>query len=334
MPRTSQFLLALLLATSVACSKTDTGSDPSRTAPRKADAIAPTAPSTSPGAEAVTGANAKQNSSSASLRRCQVALIEEAQVPAQEAGVLKDLGVQLGDQVQAGQLLGQIDDTKTKMEVRVAQAKLDAAKAKAEDEINVIYADAAAKVADAVVKVSEEANRKVYNAVPKVEMDQLKLKRTETELGVDKAKLDRRIAGHEANVAQADLDAAQENINRRKIRSPVDGMVVELHRHAGEWVQPGDPVLRIIRMDRLWVEDYVNAEQYNPNEIVNRPAKVSVSLARDKKVPLEGKVVFVMPIVEGGKRFLVRAEVANQKDADGHWILSPGRSAEMTIQLK
>ena len=62
--------------------------------------------------------------------------------------------------------------------------------------------------------------------------------------------MEMRIAVHEAEVGQAEVEAAEENINRHQIRSPLNGMVVKVHRHAGEWVQPGDPVLHVIRIDQ------------------------------------------------------------------------------------
>ena len=120
------------------------------------------------------------------------------------------------------------------------------AKEKAGDDINVRYAMAAADVAKAEYEVNADANRRVPGSVPETEINRLLLKCKETTLAIDKAKLDMRVAGHEAEVAQAEADAAQENINRRQINSPLDGVVVELHRHLGEWVQPGDQVLHIV----------------------------------------------------------------------------------------
>jgi multidrug resistance efflux pump len=270
----------------------------------------------------------------AQLGKCLVSLIDEAQVPAQEAGVLHDVKVREGDEVKAGDELAQIDDTKTKMEVRVANAKLEAAKAKADDPIGEIYATATYKVARQELAVSEDANRRVRGVVPEVEMQKLGLKVEESRLSIEKAKLDRRVATQDANVALAEVDAAKENINRRKIRSPLDGVVVERNRHKGEWVQPGDTVFHVVRMDRLWVEGYASAKDFNAGQIAGQPVKVSITLARGQEVSLDGKVVFVKPIVLAGGGFLVRAEVENRKDAGGFWLLSPGLSAKMAIELK
>ena len=267
------------------------------------------------------------------LSNCLVSLVQEAQVPAQEPGVLVEVKVREGQQVEAGQLLCQVDQTKAKMEYRVADGKLSVAKEKASDDINVRYAMAAADVAKAELEVNEDANRRVPRAVPMTEINKLILKCKETTLAIDKSKLDMRVAGHEATVSQAEADGAQENIYRRQIKSPLDGVVVELHRHLGEWVQPGDQVLHIVRIDRLWVEGYAKTTDLTRAEVQDRPVLVQIKLPHGQTVTIPGTVIFAKPTTEAGGAFLVRAEIMNQKQ-NGYWVLSPGLSAEMTIQLR
>jgi multidrug efflux pump subunit AcrA (membrane-fusion protein) len=276
---------------------------------------------------------------------CLVSLIEEAQVPAQEPGVLVQVATKEGDVVQGGTVLARIDDAKTRMEVAVATSKLAVATAKATDDINIRYAMAASEVSKAEYEVSAEANRKVRGSVPQTVLNQLVLKQKETMLAIDKAKLEHTIAEHEAEVAQAEVAAAKENLNRRLVRAPTDEeaagtprssgewVVVARQRHKGEWVQPGDPVFHLVRIDRLWIEGHISAAAFNPGEIENRRVLVTVKLARGREVTVAGRVVFVKPMIEAGNRFLVRAEV--QRPADGgDWPLRPGMTADMTIQLK
>ena len=124
----------------------------------------------------------------------------------------------------------------------------------------------------------------------------------------------------------------RQEIALRRIVSPLDGIVVKVHKHVGEWLQPGDPVVEILRIDRLWVEGYVNAADFNPGEIEGRDVIVDAEMARGRKMRFKGQVVFVKPVVEGGD-YLVQAEVENRQE-NGHWLLRPGLNAAMTIQLK
>jgi macrolide-specific efflux system membrane fusion protein len=270
----------------------------------------------------------------AELSNCPVVLIEEAQVPGQEAGVLKKILVHEGQAVEADELVAQIDDAKSQIDLRMATAKQKAAEEKSSDDINIRYAQAANATANAEYVANLEACKRQPGSVPQVRMNELLLKCKETELSIEKARLEYRVAGHEAEAAKAEADAARENIRRRQIHSPLTGVVVTLHRHDGEWVQPGDPVLRVIRMDRLWVKGYLSTAEYGRGEIENRPVTVTIDLAIGRKVPpLHGKVVFVSPITDAGGKYMIRAEVVNQ-NTGGHWLLSPGLNTSMSIALK
>jgi multidrug efflux pump subunit AcrA (membrane-fusion protein) len=92
--------------------------------------------------------------------------------------------------------------------------------------------------------------------------------------------------------------------------------------------------MRLVRVDLLRVEGYLRATQYSQLEIKKgQPVNVVVTLPHQQRETFAGKIVYVKPIVEGGN-FLVRAEVENRRSPDGIWVLAPGLSAEMTIQLK
>jgi multidrug efflux pump subunit AcrA (membrane-fusion protein) len=267
------------------------------------------------------------------LPNCLLALDAEVQVPAQEAGRLLKLPAREGMQVATGDLLAQIDDTIPRMQHAVAQYKLKVAEREAKDDVNIRYASAAADVARADYDQAMDANRRVSGTVPQAEVRQRLLKYREMVLSIEKAEKDRAVAALQAQVADAEVQAAAANLERRRIVAPLDAVVVELTKHEGEWVQAGDPVMRLVRIDRLRVEGFLNAKDYRLAEIQGRPVSVVVKLARGETQTITGKVVYVKPLIEAGGEFLVRAEVQNIKQ-NGTWLLSPGLNAEMTIQLK
>ncbi|MGE0610128.1 MAG: hypothetical protein AB7O62_23755, partial [Pirellulales bacterium] len=91
-------------------------------------------------------------------------------------------------------------------------------------------------------------------------------------------------------------------------------------------------VLRIVRLDRLRVEGFLNASEHNPHEVMNRPVLVEVPLAHGRVEQFRGKVVFVSPLVEADGEFRVWAEVVNRTEGD-QWLLLPGLNAAMSIEL-
>lgn len=270
---------------------------------------------------------------SVTLKDCFLAPDAEVQVPAQEAGVLKKIPVRDGQQVAKDELLAQIDDVVPRKKYEVADYKLKAAIRQASDNIDVRYADMAAKVAAKVHQKNLDANRQTPGTVPEVEVDRQRLDRDRCYLSIEKAQKDLDVAGLQKQVAEAELQQARVEIERRQIVAPVDGAVVKIERHEGEWVNPGDAVIRLVRLDVLRAEGSLNVKNYRPSEIQGRPVEVAVTVVRGPRQSFPGKIVFVNPVIRSDGAFQVRAEVQNRRQ-DEFWVLSPGMSAEMTIQLK
>jgi fido (protein-threonine AMPylation protein) len=56
-------------------------------------------------------------------------------------------------------------------------------------------------------------------------------------------------------------------------------------------------------------------------------------LAQGQIAEFEGEIVYVHPFIESGNVYRVWAEVANRLE-DDQWLLRPGQTATMTIDLK
>ena len=317
--------------------------------------------------EAAGSRQQADSSSSVIVPGCLVTLIEDLDVAAQEGGVLTGKArvfdehdepkfeintvynrprreyadvvreVHEGRKVSKGEVLGQVDDRMTLQMYEVADYKLDVARREAGNDISVRYAKAAAAVAEAEVLQAKEANRQVAGTVPQAELRRMLLAHRQSTLQIEQSQHELEIADDSVNVRIAEKEGARLDLHRRQIESPVEGIVVEQYRHVGEWVRPGDPVLRIVRMDRLRIEGYLDATEWAPSDVDGKRVSVEVKLAHDRVESFEkesNKIVFVSPLVEAGPRFLVWAEVENRKDQrSGHWLLRPGLTVDMKIHL-
>ncbi len=272
-------------------------------------------------------------SQQAQIKLCLVSLIEDIQVPAREAGALTSVEVVEGQFVTAGQLLAQLDDRQPKLDKVAAELERDAALAKAEDDIEVRYAQAALEVANAELLRAQAIEAKSPGGVTQQEIQKLRLAKHRDELQIDRSKLDMRVAKMNADVHQASVQAAADALARRQIVAPIDGVVVTIFHERGEWVSAGQSVLQIVRIDRLRVEGFLNASEYSPEDVAGRPVSVEVPLAGGRSARFPGQVVYISPIVQAGNKYRVRAEVANRSE-NGHPILRPGMSATMNVALK
>lgn len=266
------------------------------------------------------------------IQRCLVSLIDDIKVPAEAAGVLVSVEAREGLQVEAGTLLAKVDDNQVRFQKSVAEADLKVSKEKAENDVNERYATAAMKVAQKEYELNKRANETVMGTKSLVELQKLALTVEQARLQIEQSQHEMTIAKYETEGFAAKVDLANDEIRRRHIKAPVSGEIVEVLTHAGEWVEPGEQVLRIVRLDRLRIEGFLNAADFVPSEVSNRPVTVSVQLARGRTASFQGKIVFVNPLVDAGGVYRVWAEVVNRREGD-QWLLRPGLLADMTIDV-
>ena len=285
------------------------------------------------------------------IEQCVVKLMDEVKLPAnlpsQEAGVLTALRteaigadgkpswvrVRAGMAVKKGQLLGQIDNQMAKKLKEVAQYKLEIAMEEAGNQVSVDYAKAAHDVAIADYESAKVANRNV-TAIPKAELRRLALLCEQFKLQTEQAEYELGIAAISVQAQQAQLEAAEHDLARRDIVSPIDGVIEEVYPHEGEWLHPGDPIVYIVRMDRLWVQGRLDATKYSPADVVaGRKVELTAVLPGIGPCTFAGWIDYVSPIVDSDNRFKVRAEVVNRSDErSGQWLLRPGWQTTMTIK--
>lgn len=289
-------------------------------------------PSLGPQTPPLRSANAAQGGRQVQLTHCLVSLLEDVQVPALEPGAILSLAVQEGDLVSAGQLLAQIDDRQPKLDKLAAELQQKAAIAKAEDDIEVRFSEAAFAVATAELERALAVERRSPGGVTQQEIQKLQLAKHRDELQIERSRLETLVAQMTADVQRAAVKSADDAIARRRIVAPLDGVVVTLFHDKGEWVAAGESVVQVVRIDRLRVEGFLNATEIGPDEVAGRPVQVEVQLAGGRPGRLAGTVVYTSPLVQAGNKYRVRAEVENRAE-NGHAMLRPGLTATMTIQL-
>ena len=266
------------------------------------------------------------------LEYCVVSLLAEAQVPARKAGVIQTYDVIEGSVVKAGDSLARIDDAEARVQVAVAQGQLEAAQQRAENDIDVRYAKAAAEVAKAEVLAAEDANTRVPGTVPISELRRLRLEQNRATLGIEQAEAQFALAALESEVAASRVDAAQLEIDTRRVTSPIDGIVVRLHHRRGEWIEAGRPICHVVGLDKMRVTGFVNVKEHQQSAVAGRPVTVLLPGADDKPEEFHGTIGFASPVVQPGGEYRVWVEVENRRIGD-FWKLRPGILVEMSIDL-
>jgi biotin carboxyl carrier protein len=274
-----------------------------------------------------------ENSNSVEVQHCVVFAIEDIDVPARTSGQLAQMHVREGQLVEKDHLLAQVDDRLAQLSLQAAKDKIIAIELRAEDDSKVRLANASLKVFQVELERTRTLAR--TQSVSQQDLRRAEFREEEARITVESANHDRNVLQKELNYEKQNVAIAEAQAERFTIKSPTKGTVKKLYLSAGEWVKEGDKVLQVVRMDKLWVEGFVSAEQYDPYEVDGRPVTVIAQLANQKTEMFEGKLIFVGLEKSVSGRYVVRAEISNRFAGDGsHWLLMPGSSVQMKIDLR
>ena len=176
------------------------------------------------------------------------------------------------------------------------------------------------------------ARQQYVDSVSKSEIDGLRLAYERTRLETKQADFDRAMEALHANaeretvasqhieieelriaIAQADVDArvnrlqaelesqqsqlADLAVERHQIISPIDGVVVERMRSKGDWVTAGDPVVRVVRLNRLRAEGFVTTDKLAALRS-HRTVELEVHAGGGTMIRREGRIVFISPEID------------------------------------
>jgi len=261
---------------------------------------------------------------------CIVTLIEDVTLAAKEDGLVGEVAVREGSVVKPGQVLARLDDRQAVVQRQIAEAQYDVAAKKAESDVDARLARAEARVKKFEQDHAAKANQVFRDVVGEVELTRMALAYEEATLKAEKAEHDQAVLVREKNVRSLEVESARLGVERRTITSPIEGLVVQRFSDVGEWAKTGDPICRVIRLDKLWVEGLVEAKSHGPAEVYDKATEIRVETEGGRAERFAGRVVFVDPQIDGNGRFRVRAEVDNRKQG-GFWLLMPGQTADMTI---
>jgi macrolide-specific efflux system membrane fusion protein len=257
----------------------------------------------------------------------QVTLIKQVVVPAEEAGVLDSAMVKEGDLVKEGDILARISDAEAQLDRRKAQIEMDIAELRSKNDVNIRYAKKSSEVMAAELKRSQEAIALVKTAVSKTELDRQRLAVQKTDLEIEQAEMDQE-QDLNYQLKANEYALATRAVERREIRSPISGKIVEVSKQRGEWVEPGNQVFRIVEIDRLRVKGYVNINQLlGISE--GRPVTLFIDVPGRPRMQFPGKLVFISPEVNevNGEQVEIWAEVENK-----NLTLRPGMHGTLVIQ--
>ena len=271
---------------------------------------------------------------------CLVRFAEEIAVPALETGRVAEVNIMPNDMIGKGDPIARLDDRSLLIRHRAAQLRSDAAKSDALDDVEIRYAELALAEAEAELEISRSIQNDVRGAVPLSQVRKLRLAVERGELEVAQAKKRRERAKVESELRDADLSVINDQLGNLHIESPIEGVVLELSRAAGEWIEKGEAIATIGRIDRLHVHALLSSDKISAAACRGLPVSVHWrDPTSNVEQTLRGKVLSVDPQMLPGGVFRLHAEIRNRLGdptsrlpPDGsQWLLKPGVEVRMKV---
>jgi RND family efflux transporter MFP subunit len=208
-------------------------------------------------------------------------------------GVVETITVDRGDVVEKGQIL-------VVLESGVEKASVELARLRAREDAEILLGQARVEFEERTKGRTDELfSRKSVSQHTKDEAD----------YAASRAKLELRQARQSRKRAEHELVRAIEVLNRRTIRSPIDGIVIERVASPGEGISEEEEILRLAQIDPLNVELIVPAVEFGR---LRTGMRLAVRLGQPVNDVYNAEVVIVDPVIDASSEtFGVRALLPN-----------------------
>lgn len=222
-------------------------------------------------------------------------------------GVLATVEVDRGDRVEAGQVLARLDS-------RVEEAAVAGVRVKAAQ-------DSELRLHRAELALARRKAQRIEDLYKDKNASGQERDEARAQAEVAAAQLGQ--AQEARRLAELELARAEAALARRTLRSPIDAVVIERHRDAGEYVEK-EPVVTVARIDPLRVEALLPAEAFG-QVIVGQELEVRPVLGDSAYQARVGRIDPVLDTASG--TFAVRLSLPNPD-----YQITSGLECRLTFQ--
>ncbi|WP_442509451.1 efflux RND transporter periplasmic adaptor subunit [Novipirellula sp. SH528] len=236
------------------------------------------------------------------VSEAQVSLIHNTFIASPISGVVEKVLVSEGNSVLPDALLIQLDDQRFRTELEAAVAAHRAAKLESDSDLDARYARRAKEFHVRQFEQSKQANTKFAGAISDSEVEKLRLVVDQAVLAIEQAEHKQQVAIAHTSEKQAAVKIAEQRVKDHAIRASVGGQVAEITVQPGESVESGKPLIRVISLDPIRVECFIDGRKYG-SELVGRHVQFiceelpRLDDASDRPAEFSGSVTFVSPEV-------------------------------------
>ena len=259
---------------------------------------------------------------------------EEVTVSNQVEGTVEQLFVDLGDAIQKGQVIAQLDTRELELNVHQQEAALQQELARVgltdpgasfDEATTSQVRQAEAAFADARIRLDRTKKLAESGVIAQQQLDAQQAQYDGAEAALRSSR--ETVQNIRASIAarRAALALAQKKLADAKITAPLAGFIKDRPAAAGQFLKANSPVVTIVQNSPLKLHAEV-PETAVASLRVGRPVEFRVDAFSERT--FEGKITRLSPSVDQQSRTLKLEAVVNNSDG----LLKPGFFARVTIQ--
>lgn len=266
------------------------------------------------------------------IEDCRVGYATQVAVPALESGPLQQVPISENAVVLAGQTLAVLDQSPLLIRRRVAELRRTLLSERLDNRLEVEFAETAYQEAVEANKIDEGLYSRNPGAVPLTTVRKSRLTVKRAELEREQVDKNRREAELELEAHLAELSNINAQLQRTEAKSPINGVVLKLHKTNGEWVNQGEEIATVAALDTLAITAFVDETQLSLRQAVGTAVTVRWT-ENGNTLTLRGIVKSVDPEIRevhnlGKLRLHVHVE---NRPVEGGWLLYPGRKVILVL---
>ena len=209
--------------------------------------------------------------------------------------VLEEILVEIGDPVEKGQPLAQLEASVEKAKVRLARLQ-----AKSSSDV---------ENRKEQLRYAKQYHKRMTDLLTQNSVSQYETDKAETEVALAQIELNK--AQEKRRIAQVNLELAQSQLALRTIKSPIDGIVVDRYAMVGESVS-GRTIMKLAKVDPLKVELIAPTEYFG---LIQKGMEVEIYPEQPVDQVFMATVTIVDQLIDPASgSFTVRMELPNPED--------------------
>jgi HlyD family secretion protein len=249
------------------------------------------------------------------------------------------LKVEEGDQVKQGQVIAELDVSEQKQQLKSAEDNLDAAEkalanakkanqeiaaAKKDAEKNLALAQQELEAVKALIQEGKAGQQELIEAQQAVAAAQ----QAKNTIEMQAKAMDTSTLELQVEQARAAVDAARSAVEKGKIKSPIDGVVLQITAKSGSYVQPGMPLITVGKPEQLQVVAKLSEQDINGVKVGQ---EVEVRWAGAPEQVVKGEVSRIAPVVSAPEIGQTETHIKVYITIDDGAALKPGATVDVVI---